>query len=514
MSFVEVGVQQYLHNVHYGRGCVKTNHKLQKHGKIDSRMQGDESMRYKKSNNRDQLSLEPLCLEDMLPPDAEVRALEIIIDKMEIRSLGFIYSETKATGRKPYDPVDMFKIYAYSYFNGIRSSRKIERECYRNIELMWLIGDIRPDFKTIADFRKDNKAQIKAAFQKFSMICGELGLIGKEIVAVDGSKFRASNSRLAYHSEKKIDEKIKHHTEKAEKYLKLLDSCDKEETKSPKLTNDEIVSKIDKISKRVDELVALKADVIERGTIYETDPDSRMMKTNNNGCDICHNVQIAVDDKAHLVVAVDVTSQAIDKEQLYNMASQAKENLEVDTLTIIADKGYYSSKQFMLCEEDNIKPIVSCANQDFHVNDERYSKENFHFDYERGGYICPEGQILSVFCKGKDGCIKYANPLACKNCLQKSECTTSKYRTIQDRPFIEYARKVDKRTKENVHTYYRRKQVVEHPFGTVKRAFGFSCFLTRGTENVRTESLLHFLAYNMKRVINIMGVQKIMTALG
>jgi len=353
--------------------------------------------RYKKGNSKDQLSIVPMCLDDMLPEDAEVRALEVIIDKMDIRSMGFTYSQTKSTGRLPYDPVDMFKIYAYSYFNGIRSSRKIERECYRNIELMWLIGDIRPDFKTIADFRKDNKAQIKAAFQKFSMICSELGLIGKEIVAVDGSKFRASNSRLKYHSEKKINAKLKHHSEKAEQYMKLLDACDKEEGENPQLSREEIVAKIDKINERIVKLSVLKEEVMQNGTKYETDPDSRMMQVHNHGVDICHNVQIAVDDKNHMVVAVDVTSQPVDKEQLYNMASQAKDNLEVDTLTVIADKGYYSAYQFAQCEDDGITPIVSKADRSFWAATEAYSKEAFKYDDDRAGYICPEGHFLKPY---------------------------------------------------------------------------------------------------------------------
>jgi transposase len=234
----------------------------------------------------------------MIPEDAEVRALEIIIDRMDIRSIGFTHSETKQTSRMAYDPVDMFKLYSYSYFNGIRSSRKIERECGRNIELMWLISGLKPDFKTIADFRRDNKQQIKAAFQKFSMICCELGLIGKEIVAIDGSKLRASNSRLKYHSEKKIEEKIKHHTAKTEMYMALLDACDREENRQPKLTRKEVIEKLDRINTRMVELSVLKEKITRNGTIYETDPDSRMMKTNNNGCDICHNVQIAVDGRA------------------------------------------------------------------------------------------------------------------------------------------------------------------------------------------------------------------------
>jgi len=471
--------------------------------------------RYKKTSDRNQLSIQAMCLDDMIPQDAEVRALEVIIEKMEIRSLGFTHSKTKDTGRMPYDPVDMFKLYTYSYFNGIRSSRKIERECHRNIELMWLISDLRPDFKTIADFRKNNKAQIKLAFQRFSMICCELGLVGKEIVAVDGSKFRASNGRLAYHTEKKIEEKIKHHAKTAEKYMKLLDACDSEETEQPKLTKEQITEKIDKINKRLGELSALKEEVKQNGTIYDTDPDSRMMKTNNHGVDICHNVQIAVDDKNHLIVAVDVTSQAVDKEQLHNIASQAKENLCVDEIAAVADKGYYSANQFERCANDNITVYVTNANHSFHAASKGYEKENFAYSEEKDGYICPQGSLLTRCKKRANGSekwkdyVNYANPAACKKCPKREDCTKSKYRTIQDKPGEQYAREVDKRTKANLEMYQKRKQLAEHPWGTVKRAFGFSYFLTRGTESVRTESLLHFLIYNMKRVINIVGAKEL-----
>jgi len=471
--------------------------------------------RYKKSGDRQQVTMDFLCLDDMISFNAEVRSLEIIVDRMDIRSFGFTYSATKATGRMPYDPVDMFKLYVYSYFNGIRSSRKIERECCRNIELMWLIGNLRPDFKTIADFRKDNKEPIKAAFQRFSMICCELGLIGKEIVAVDGSKFRASNGRLSYHSEKKLNEKIKHHTKEAEQYMNLLDTCDNEETEPPKLSKEQIVEKIAKINKRLGELTVSREEVRQSGTIYDTDPDSRMMKTNNHGVDICHNVQIAVDDKNHLVVAVDVTSQAVDKEQLHNIASQAKDNLQVDEMTVIADKGYYSAKQFAKCAEDNITPIVTNANHSFHAGSADYAKENFVFDEEQNGYICPLGALLLPTKQRANrsdkwkGYVNYANPAACRSCPQKERCTSGKYRTIQDKPFEQYAREVDKRTKENLEMYRKRKQLVEHPWGTIKRALGFSYFLTRGTENVRTESLLHFLAYNMKRAINSVEMKEL-----
>jgi transposase len=473
--------------------------------------------RYKSNENRDQISMMPMCLDDMIPLDVEVRAIDAIVDKMGIQSMEFTYAETKDTGRKPYSPVDMFKLYAYSYFNGIRSSRKIERECHRNIEVMWLINGLKPDFKTIADFRKNNKKQIKQAFHKFSMICDELGLVGKEMVAIDGSKFRASNSRLAYHSEKKIQKKMEHYNKIAEEYLVLLDNYDGQENDCvpPKLSRSEIEEKIEGINKRLAELRELEQQVKTNGTIYDTDPDSRMMKTNNKGCDICHNVQVAVDDKNHLVIAVDVTSEPIDKEQFHNMALQAKEELGVEMITAIADKGYYSALQFAKCKEDNIIPIVSKADHSFMAATKEYGKAAFQYDEKQDGYICPQGHLLKAYHHRRKyteetDVKRYQNIDACSNCLVRDKCSDSKKgRMIQDRPFQRIADEVDRRTEQFADMYKIRKQTVEHPFGTIKRAMGFSYFLTRRTENVRTESLLHFLAYNMKRTINIVGTRQL-----
>lgn len=477
--------------------------------------------RYISGENRNQINILPICLDDMIAPDNEVRAIDAIVDKMDIQSMEFIYSETKETGRKPYSPVDMFKLYSYSYFNGIRSSRKIERECYRNIEVLWLINELKPDFKTIADFRKENKRQIKSAFRKFSMICDELGLIGKEMVAVDGSKFRASNSRLAYHSENKVKKKIEHYNKIAEQYSLLLDQCDNEEINSNgiNLSREEIESKIDGINKRIAELEVIKEYVKENGSIYITDPDSRMMKTNNNGVDICHNVQIVADDKNHLVVTVDVTSDPVDKEQFHRMALQAKEEMGVDTITALADKGYYSAQEFAKCKEDNIIPIVSKADHSHMAATMEFGKSQFRYDEVNDGYICPQGYLLKAYNPRKEnakyqGHKRYQNFTACAMCRVRDKCSDSeKGRTIQDRPFQRYADEVDKHTNEFLDMYKKRKQLVEHPFGTIKRAFGFSYFLTRGTENVRTESLMHFLVYNMKRAINIIGTKEIIEIL-
>jgi transposase len=472
--------------------------------------------RYFDTGNRDQLNLLPLCLSDMIAKDNVVRAIDVIIDNLDIPSMGFTHSQTKETGRKPYNPVDMFKLYTYCYFNGIRSSRKIEKECSRNIELMWLINELKPDFKTIADFRKDNKKQIKGAFSKFSMICDELGLISKEIVAIDGSKFRANNSRNAYYTKNKLDKMIEHYAESAEKYMALLDVCDREDgdNQNITLTRSEIEEKIKGIKNRVSELKGIHDHVNNEGSIYLTDPDSRIMRCNNDGGLICHNVQIAVEDKTHLVVAVDVTSDPTDYKQFYNIASKAKEELDVDKITAVADKGYYNTDEFVKCKDNGITALVSKAVKG-NFSSTNYDKANFQYNEEKDVYICPQGHELSKPKKkcAKTSAIRYQNRSVCKDCPVKDRCTIHQHRTVIRTENDRFADEVDKHTREYMELYKKRKQLAEHPFGTIKRSFGFTYFLTRKTDNVRTESLMHFLVYNIKRVINTEGVEKLVGTL-
>jgi len=472
--------------------------------------------RYKEGESREQMRLEPLSFEDMVAEDNPVRAIDAIVDSMDIPALGFTYGETKSTGRKPYSPVDMFKLYAYSYFNGIRSSRKIERECYRNIEVMWLINELKPDFKTIANFRKDNKKAIKSVFRKFTMICDELGLISKEVVAVDGSKFRACNGRMRYHSKGKIAEKLLHYSEAVEKYMNLLEQCDKEEAgQSGGFTAAELQEKLATIHTRVAELEEISRRVEKEGTIYLTDPDARLMRAHNGGGDISHNVQIAVEAENHIVVAVDAARDAVDYKQLHNIASQAKETLGVETLTAIADKGYYSGEQFARCAEDNIQ-IIAPRPEKGGVQERGYTKGFFTYDKENNHYVCPNGIILTP-AKQRYASRKhkhYSNKAACADCVHKEKCIPRvEFRSIVREEFDSYMDDVDTLTSKSRTLYSQRKNMVEHPFGTVKRNLGFGYFLTRGAENVLTESLLHFLAYNMKRLINIMGVEPLKATL-
>ena len=476
--------------------------------------------RYIEKGNREQLNIFPVCLDDMISEDNVVRAIDAIVDNMDITGLGFTHSQTATTGRKPYNPADLFKLYTYCYFNGIRSSRKIEKECYRNLEVMWLIHELKPDFKTIADFRKNNKEQIKLAFSKFSLICDSLGLIGKEMIAVDGSKFRASNSRLAYHSERKLAKKIEYYRKTAEQYLKLLEESDlKESSTQTTVSKEDIKRKIDWINNKITNLSELKKEIRESGSICLTDKDSKMMKTNNKGFEISYNVQTAVDEKNHLVVAVDVTSEPVDKEQLHHISSLAKEALKVEKITVIADTGYYSAKQFAKCKKDNIIPIVSKADPANAAADKEFRKSQFKYDELKDGYICPQGHLLKPYntkhyTSEETTFRRYRNIEACSKCPMKQKCSKGNTgRTIEDRPLKKYADEVDKRTLEFFDVYKKRKSIVEHPFGTIKRGLGFSYFLTRGTASVRAESFMHFLIYNMKRVINILGTRQLIVKL-
>jgi len=471
-------------------------------------------LRHKEGINRDQVSLEPLCFDALIDEENPVRAIDAIVNRFDVVELGFVYSETKTTGRKPYSPSDMLKLYLYGYFNGIRSSRKLERECSRNVELMWLINGLKPDFKTIADFRKNNQEPIQKTFVQFSLICDELGLLGKEVVAIDGSKFRASNNSNAYWTKKKIEDKRKEYTKSAEKYTKLLEACDNEEEGSRAVkgyTRKDLEERLDWIQNKTNCIEAIAPIVEQQGNVSITDPDARKMKHLNGANEISHNVQIAVDDKHHLVVAVDVTSQAVDYQQFHPMSKQAKENLGVDTLTVLADRGYFSSEQLTMAENEGIVPIVAKPDRCW-APDPKYSSSNFIYDEQHDCYICPEGKILPRKTKRKNSNAvpEYGSKKVCADCPHRVKCTNNKdgkyirrdeFQASADRAFL--------KVYENRTLYKKRKTLPEHIFGTVKADFGFRYLFVRRTGMVKTDTCLFFLTYNLKRAVNILGAKRL-----
>jgi transposase len=463
--------------------------------------------------DREQTNMLPITFDDMISENNPVRVIEAFVEMLDVKALGFKYSETKDTGRMPYNPKDLLKLYIYGYYNSIRTSRKLETECNRNIELMWLLRKLAPDFKTIADFRKDNKEALIKVFKEFKLLCIELNLIDRETVAIDGSKFRACNSRNRSFTKSKVEKMIKHFEESAKEYLKLLETSDKNEEQATKLNIQDIEAKLQNAKKRIEELNIMQKEIEANGEISITDPDARHMKVSNNGTDIAHNVQIAVESKNHLVVAIDVTSNAADNGQLYPMAELVKKELGVETITAIADKGYYNGKDLKSCEENGITAIISKQKISNSTGDENYTKDKFIYDKDEDTYTCPMGNKLKRV--SKDGAKRASYKCdECDDCPNKANCTTNKKgRGISTSEYQEYYDRADKRFAENIELYKKRQMLVEHPFGTVKRGLGYTYLLLKGNEKVKCESHMHFFVYNLKRVINIMGITPLKNAI-
>lgn len=465
-------------------------------------------------SNRNQINLIPMSLDEKISPDNPVRMIDMFADTLDYKQMGFTYSTTKAMGRKPYSPATMLKLYLYGYFNGIRSSRKLETECKRNIELMWLLQELTPDYRTIADFRKDNITSMRQVFTHFSLLCHELGLYGKEIVAIDGSKIRANNARKKNLTKGKVAKMLAHFEQAAGQYLALLEHSDGNEGDDTlSCSREELQQKLAKATERIQRLTELKKDVDKHGEISLSDKDARLMSVSNQGFDVAYNMQVAVDAKNHLIVAVDVTNSPADQGQLYPMANQAKQELHATQITVLADKGYYTGECLQQCEQEKITAIVSKQNPPSSTGNAAYTLDKFTYDKENDWYICPQGEKLcNVSQEGaKD---KLYRSKACKTCPHKDECTKNKRgRQIIHGEYHQFMARADERLAQNTTLYKQRQMIVEHPFGTIKRALGYTHFLLRGIEKIKGEAVMHCLMYNLKRVLNILGTQNMLLAM-
>ena len=472
-------------------------------------------MGYIKSEDRNQVIMLPECIDDYVTEENSVRVIDAFVDGLNLEELGFKKSIPAKIGRPSYDPHDLLKLYLYGYNNSIRSSRKLENETYKNLEVMWLLRKLTPDFKTIADFRKDNKNVLKQVFKQFALLCKEWGLYGKELIAVDGSKFKASNSKKNNFSEKKLDKSINYIDEKINKYMTELETNDTTEENDRKPTAEEVKKKIEELKNRKTTYESYKETLKneEINEISKVDPDSRQMKVNNNGMDVCYNVQTAVDDKNKLIVDFEITNNPSDQNQLSEMATRSKEFFETEKLECLADKGYYNAEDLKKCEGEKITTYVAKQTQPNSTGEEDFYADKFEYDKEKNVYKCPCNQELQ-YKRTSDGRHRYNNFAACSKCGFKDKCTKSKKgREISrsvDQDFLDI---VDRRTAENKEKYRQRQTIIEHVFGTVKRTMNAGYFLTRKIPSVRAEASLTFLAYNMKRVINILGVKEILRRL-
>jgi transposase len=474
-------------------------------------------MGYIEGQDRKQSLLFPEMLEDYISEENPVRFIDVFIEGLNLLDLGFLKAIAKDTGRPPYNPGDLLRLYVYGYLNRTRSSRQLEREAGRNVELMWLMRKLRPDFKTIADFRKENAAGIKKVCREFTVWCKRLELFGGELVAIDGSKFRAVNSSKRNFTQKKLRRMIREIDDKIDQYLKELDRQDKQEAGPQSLSREQLKEKIEGYKERRAQYEQLKSDLDQGGEsqISLTDPESRSMRV-GHGVEVSYNVQIVVDQKNKLLVEHEVTNEVIDLGQLSAMAKKAKETLGVETLEVVADRGYYNGEEVKACEQSGITAYVPKSNTSSNLKRGLFTKEDFIYEPDKDCYRCPAGKELSYryqsLEQGRQ--MRTYQISGCKSCGLNSKCSINKKGIRAIKRWVDEAilEAMAHRIAENPEKVELRKNLAEHPFGTIKRAMNQGYFLMRGLNKVGTEVSLTILAYNLKRVINILGVKTMVEA--
>jgi len=474
-------------------------------------------MNHRTGLDRSQTLLFPERLEDYIAPENPVRFLDAFVAKLDLRSLKFAKANCANTGRPPYDPAALLKLYLYGYLHRVRSSRTLEAECHRNVEVIWLLGKLTPDFKTIADFRKDNLSPLKAVARQFTLFCRKLDLFGGELLAIDGSKFAAVNARSQNFNADKLKDLIARSDARLAEYLQALDTADTAEPASATLTKTELTAKIAALQDRQDwhkELLAELDD--EQKQISVTDPDTRKMPT-AHGSVVGYNAQLAVDAKHKLIAADDVTNDVNDLHQLADVALDAKANLEIQQAEILADTGYYNTSQVGRCLDHGLTPFIPKSDTSANTARGLYGKSQFKYDTVSDVYVCPAGTRLNYRFTTweQDREIKYYRASTCNHCPLKTRCTRNKdNRTITREANEHLMEAMAQRMKQHPEKFKVRKTLAEHPFGTIKRWFGYTHFLLKGLPKVRCEWSLTTLAYNLKRVLNLVSFEKLMAAVG
>ena len=474
--------------------------------------------RFVQSEDRSQCTLFPECLDDYIAEDNPVRIIDVFVNELDLGKLGFEGSEPKATGRPAYHPSTLLKIYIYGYLNRVQSSRRLERESQRNVELMWLTGRLTPDFKTIADFRKDSGAAIRHVCREFIVLCRNLRLFSEAIVAIDGSKFKAVNNRDKNFTDRKLQARMEQLEESVARYLVELDRADREPTAVNEERVPRLKEKITHLKEQMRRLVQIGArmQATPDRQISLTDPDARSMATSGRGTGMVgYNVQTAVDTKHHLIVAHDVTNRGHDRQQLAPMARQACQAIGNECLTALADRGYFNSEQIRKCEQGGIATVVPKPLTSNNKAAGLFDKRDFVYIPENNEYRCPAGErAIWRFTALENGMTihKYWSS-ACPQCKLKAQCTTGVYRRITRWEHEDVLERMQERLDRTPEASRLRRQTVEHVFGTLKAWMGATHFLTRTLPRVNTEMSLHVLAYNLKRTMQIFGAKQLIRAM-
>ena len=475
--------------------------------------------RFVEGIDRDQAMLFAECLADWVSDDNPVRVIDAFVDKLDLSSLGFEGVIAEATGRPSYHPSVLLKLYIYGYLNRVQSSRRLEREAGRNVEVMWLTGRLTPDHKTVADFRKDSGSAIRQVCVQFIELCRLMGLLTHPSVAIDGSKFKAVNTRDKNFTRGKVERRRAQLETSVARYLAQLDTADLQEPSEELAAKTaHLKEKLVKLEGEMQRLAAMERRMLASPDqqISLTDPDSRSMATSGRGSGVVgYNVQVAVDTEHHLIVTHEVTNDGSDRAQLANVACQAKKVLEVDELEAVADRGYYSSEQILACHQAGIavtlpKPMTSGIEARG-----RFGKQDFVYLSNEDAYRCPAGEKLNYhYTNEEDGQqLRRYWTNVCRDCALKPRCTSGKERRITRWEHEHVLEAAQKRLDKNSHAMRVRRETVEHTFGTLKMRMGATQFLMKRLPKVASEMALHVLAYNLTRVMNIMGTQPLMAAI-
>jgi transposase len=474
--------------------------------------------RFVVGDDRSQSTLFPERLDEYLDDDNPVRVIDVFVDELDLAALGFGGVEPEATGRPAYHPATLLKLYVYGYLNRVQSSRRLERECQRNIELIWLTGRLMPDFKTIADFRKDNGEAIRKVCREFVVLCRRIELFSDTSVAIDGSKFKAVNTRDRNFTQAKMQRRLEQIDESIARYLSQLDSADRQGDAVPEAKITRLNEKIATLRQEIQRLNALNAQMMqtEDKQISLTDPDARSMATSGRGSGMVgYNVQSAVDTRHHLIVSHKVTNVGPDRGQLSNMAEQARTAIGSETIEVIADRGYYAGEEIKACEDAGITVYIPKILTSGAKAEGRFGKQDFVYVAKDDVYLCPAGERLTYRYTNEEGGKKLRRywTTACQACALKSKCTTGRERRVARWEHEAILETVQARLDRNPDKMRVRRQTVEHPFGTIKSWMGSTHFQMKTLKHVGTEMALHVLAYNMKRVMRILGISGLMAAI-
>lgn len=474
--------------------------------------------RFVEGECRDQSVLFPERLDDWIAEDNPVRAVDVFVDELDFIALGFGGAEPADTGRPAYHPGTLLKIYVYGYLNRVQSSRRLEREAQRNVELMWLTGRLAPDFKTIADFRRDNGSAIRKVCAQFVELCRSIGLFEQALIVIDGSKFKAVNNRDKNFTPHKLKARQKQLEQSIARYLADLDRADRDPSLVPEERVEHLKEKIATVRKQMRKLKGIEQE-LEKAPDHQvslTDPDARSMATSGRGTGIVgYNVQTAVDTENHLIVAHDVVNEGHDRTQLASMGNQAKEATGIEEPQVLADRGYFNGPEILKCVESDIAPLVPKPLTSNAKAEGRFDKRDFLYKPKRDEYRCPAGKRAIWRYSSIEGGLQTHTywPSACPRCPIRSECTPSDYRRIRRWEHEEVLERMQAQLDRMPQAGILRRRTIEHVFGTFKAWMGATHFLMKTIPKVRTELSLHVLAYNLKRMIQLLGVRQLIAAM-